>query len=167
MTFDEIVQKLGLEAHPMEGGYFRETYRSSLIIPSHALPDEYGHDKSVCTAIYFLIGPNHYSAMHRVKTDEIFHFYSGDPVEMLQLHTDGTHSIITIGSDIMTGESPQVVVPAGTWQGSRLKPGGKYALMGTTVAPAFDYDDYEHGSREALIAEYPECEEMIKKLTKE
>lgn len=67
----------------------------------------------------------------------------------------------------MTGESPQVVVPAGTWQGSRLKPGGKYALMGTTVAPAFDYDDYEHGSREALIAEYPECEEMIKKLTKE
>ncbi|MEN6357297.1 MAG: cupin domain-containing protein [Armatimonadota bacterium] len=167
MTFNEIVEKLGLEAHPMEGGYFRETYRSSLTIPGNVLPGEYDHDKSACTAIYFLIGPGHYSAMHRVKTDEIFHFYSGDPVEMLQLHPDGTHSVITIGSDIMSGEAPQVVVPAGSWQGSRLKPGGEYALMGTTVAPAFDYDDYEHGSRESLIAECPECEEMIRELTRE
>jgi predicted cupin superfamily sugar epimerase len=167
VTFDDIVEKLGLEAHPMEGGYFRETYRSHITIPANILPDEYDQDKSACTAIYFLIGPSHYSAMHRVKTDEIFHFYSGDPVEMLQLHPDGTHSIINIGSDIMAGEVPQVIVPGRSWQGSRLRPGGKYALMGTTVSPAFDYDDYEHGSRESLVAKYPGCEEMIRDLTRE
>ncbi len=166
MDIETIIEKLNLQPHPKEGGYFRETYRSSITIPGDSLPDEYKHDKSACTAIYFLITPGSFSAMHRVKTDEIFHFYSGDAIEMLQLHPDGTHSIITIGSDFSAGEIPQVVVPAGVWQGSRLKPGGRYALLGTTVAPGFDYDDYEDGIRDELIAKYPKCEEMIMGLTR-
>jgi len=161
MDVKTIIEKLGLAPLPVEGGYFQETYRSNEGIPLKCLPDRYSGSRSFCTAIYYLITPEIFSAIHRVKSDEIFHFYAGDPVEMLQLHPDGSYSIEIIGNDIMQGESPQVIVPKGIWQGCRLVPGGKYALMGTTVAPGFDYADYEHGEREALIAQYPECAEMI------
>ena len=167
MDIEALKKKLNLSPLPMEGGYYIETYRSDETVAKSALHPRYEHDKAFCTAIYFLLTPEDFSAMHRVKSVEIFHFYAGDPAEILMLHPDGSHSTITLGSDILNGEIPQVIVPRGTWQGLRLKPTSEYALLGTTVSPAFDFDDYEHGSREELTAEYPECTDQIKALTRD
>src|SRR5581483_11176343 len=100
---------------------------------------------AAATAIYYLLTPDTVSAMHRLATDEIFHFYLGDPVEMLQLRPDGSHRVAILGPDLDAGQRPQIVVPRGVWQGARLVPGGRFALLGTTVAPGFDYADYETG----------------------
>ncbi|MBN2239627.1 MAG: cupin domain-containing protein [Dehalococcoidales bacterium] len=164
-TAEKIVAMLNLQPHPSEGGYFSETYKAAGIIPKESLHDNYGGDRSFCTAIYYLLTPDTFSAMHRVRSDEIFHFYLGDPVEMLQLFPDGTGKTVIIGNDIEKGMLPQVIVPAGVWQGSRLADGGEYALMGTTVSPGFEYEDYEDGEKDFLIKSYPEFEDMITSLT--
>ncbi|MCE5199848.1 MAG: cupin domain-containing protein [Armatimonadota bacterium] len=166
MDAKAVIEKLGLEPLPMEGGFFFETYRSTQVIPVSALPEGYSGDRAHSTAIYFLITPDSCSVMHRLISDEIFHFYAGDPVEMLQLHPDGSHSLIIIGNNLEAGHAPQVIAPMGVWQGCRLAPEGKWALMGTTVAPGFDYADYENGDRQKLIAKYPDCVEMITALTR-
>lgn len=160
-----IIERLGLKPLAVEGGYFRETYRGEETIPADALPNRYGGERAFLTAIYYLLTPDTFSEIHRLASCEIFHFYMGDPVEMLLLRPDGSHSVITIGTDLEAGQVPQVVVPAGVWQGSRLKEGGAYALMGTTVAPAFDYADYESGDRASLISQYPACANLITALT--
>ena len=165
MDADELIARLGLKPLPMEGGYFAETYRSEDVIPASALDPRYGRPKALSTAIYYLLTPGVASRMHRVASDEIFHFYAGDAVEMLRLHADGSHEVVIVGSDIEAGHAPQVIVPRGVWQGCRLMPGGKWALMGTTVSPAFDFDDYEPGDRADLIGQYPGCAEMIRELT--
>ncbi len=105
--------------------------------------------------------------MHRLPTDELFHFYLGDPVEHLHLFPNGTGRVVRIGPDLLAGERPQVLAPRGVWQGARLAPGGShgYALLGTTVAPGFDFADYEGGRREELIASYPAFRELIEALT--
>lgn len=162
---DDLIKKLDLKPMLREGGFFRETYRGGETVSWNALPLRYKRDKSLATAIYYLLTPDTFSAMHRVASDEVFHFYAGDPVEMLQLHPDGSCSVVTIGNDIDAGHEPQVIVPRGVWQGCRLMAGGHFALMGTTVSPAFDPADYEHGARDALTAEYPECAQMIRELT--
>lgn len=164
---EQIISLLHLEPHPAEGGYFREIYRSKDNIPAGTLPERYQGTRSHATSIYYLLTSKSFSALHRLKSDEIFHFYLGDPVEMLQLHPDGKGEVITIGTDIITGMQPQVLVPMGTWQGARLKPGGNFALLGTTVSPGFDYDDYENGIREHLIALYPGFRSHIISLTTE
>jgi predicted cupin superfamily sugar epimerase len=156
---DDLIKALNLQPHPMEGGFFRETYRSDESI-SHC-----GQSRSLATAIYYLLTPTTFSALHRLPTDEIFHFYCGSPVEMLQLWPDGHWSILLLGTEVLAGHHPQVVVPGGVWQGSRLLPGGEYALLGTTMAPGFDYADYEAGHREELIQLYPDCAERIRLLT--
>lgn len=160
-----LIEKLGLRPLPEEGGYFAETYRCDETVPGSALHPRYGRDKALSTAIYYLLTPGAVSLMHRLRSDEVFHFYAGDPVEMLQLLPDGSHRTILLGSDIEAGEAPQAVVPRGVWQGCRLAAGGNYALMGTTVAPAFDCEDYEPGDRDDLIRRYPACAEMIEALT--
>ena len=149
----------------MEGGYFCQTYRSTEKIALDALPSRYKISKAFGTAIYYLLTPDQRSAMHRLPTDEIFHFYLGDPVTMLQLHPDGSSDVITIGSDIVKGQKPQVLVPRFAWQGSMLIEGGKSALMGTTMAPGFDYSDYEAGDRGELVEKYPDQKDLIVKLT--
>jgi len=167
----ELIERLGLAPLPFEGGYYRETHRSG-----ESLPGRRSGDRALSTAIYYLLTPGTFSAMHRLASDEAFHFYVGDPVEMLQLHPDGSHTVIVLGSDIGAGQAPQVVVPSGTWQGCRIgrslgpcarrdSQGCGYALMGTTMAPGFDPGDYEHGDRAALIARYPRCAKMIEELT--
>jgi uncharacterized protein len=162
-----LIELLGLEPHPAEGGYFAETYRSKLRLPSEALPGSYGGPRSGSTAIYYLLTPTTISAMHRLRTDEIFHFYLGDPVEQLQLFPDGRGQVVTIGMDLERGERPQVVVPAGVWQGARLAPGGRFALLGCTVAPGFEYEDFAHGQRDKLAAQYIAFAELIAALTAE
>lgn len=157
---------LSLAPLSFEGGYFAETYRASDVISQHCLPGFYNGARLVSTAIYYLLEPGTFSEMHRVASDEIFHFYLGAPVEMLQLWPDGGIKRLVIGTDIEAGMRPQVVVPRGVWQGSRLLEGGKLALLGCTVSPGFDYADYESGSREELIRRYPEARDLILELTR-
>ena len=142
-----------------------ETYRCDEKIPERGLPERYGIEKSFGTAIYYLLTPETFSAFHRLPTDEIFHFYLGDPVTMLQLHPDGSHKFITLGTDLLADQKPQVVVPRGTWQGSFLNKGGEFALMGATVSPGFDFSDYESGDRGPLLEKYPSQKELIERLT--
>jgi predicted cupin superfamily sugar epimerase len=135
-----------------------------MILPG-VLPSRYSGPRAFGTCIYYLLTPTTFSAMHRLQSDEIFHFYLGDPVEMLQLWPDGSGKIVTLGSDLQAGMHPQVIVPRGVWQGARLVAGGKFALLGCTVAPGFDFADYEHGRREELIRDYPQFRERIVALT--
>jgi hypothetical protein len=113
-----------------------------------------------------MLTPDTFSALHKLPGDEIFHFYLGDPVEMLQLHPDGRGEITVLGQDIAAGMRPQHLVRGGVWQGSRLRPGGSYALLGTTMSPGFDYKDYETGSRETLTKLYPKHSSLIASLTR-
>ena len=165
LTPREIIDRLHLVPLTIEGGYFRETYRAPLTLPAGALPNEYGGDRNSSTAIYYFLTSETFSAIHRVKSDEVFHFYAGDAVEMLQLWPDGRGEIVVIHNDLAAGHEPQVVVPAGVWQGCRLVPGGSWALMGCTVAPGFDYADFELGNRAELIALFPKFEQSIAALT--
>ncbi len=165
ITAEEIIKLLDLKPHPSEGGYFAETYRSAETLAPGALPARYSGPRAAATAIYYLLTPTTFSAMHRLRTDEMFHFYLGDPVEMLQLWPDGSGRTLVLGSDLRHGMKPQAVVPRGVWQGSRLRKGGKFALMGTTVSPGFDFADYEAGSREQLAGAYPGFRETITALT--
>lgn len=160
----DLITALDLQPLPLEGGYYRETYRSPDRLPAGAWPGLYNPDKAVSTAIYYLLTPDTFSALHRLPSDEIFHFYLGSPVQMLQLWPDGQSRIVTLGSDIMAGQSPQLIVPRGVWQGSFLMPGGAYALLGTTMAPGFDFADYEAGPSEPLVQAYPSHADLIRRL---
>ncbi len=165
LTAQEVIDRLQLVPLTIEGGYFRETYRASLRFMEHALPPEYGSERCASTAIYYLLTPETYSAIHRVKSDEMFHFYAGDPVEMLQLWPDGSVRRLVTGNDLAADQIPQVVVPAGVWQGARLVAGGNWALLGCTVAPGFEYADFEAATRADLVRDYPAHAELIAALT--
>jgi predicted cupin superfamily sugar epimerase len=160
MTADEIKSLLKLEPHPAEGGYFRETYvaRERVELPRGS--------RSVGTAIYYLLEPGTFSEMHVLASDEVFHFYLGDPVEMLQLFPDGSSAVFILGPDLAAGQHVQLVVPAGVWQGARLVVGGKVALLGCTVTPGFDYADYRGGSYAELADRWPTEAERIRPLTR-
>lgn len=163
-----IIDRLELKPLPVEGGLFRETYRSDEMIEPHCLSARYASAKSFGSAIYYLLtsDPNVFSAMHKLPTDEIFHFYLGDPVEMLLLHPDGRWETTLLGTEILEGQNVQFVVPKGVWQGSILMRGGSYALLGTTMAPAYDPSDYLHGDRDELVRAYPGAEALILQRTR-
>jgi uncharacterized protein len=165
LTAEQIQELLQMRPHPIEGGYFAETYRGAAVVPQSLLPG-YPGDRAICTAIYYLLTPDTFSAMHRVRGDEMFHFYLGDPVEMLQLKADGSGEMILLGQDIAAGMRLQHTASGGVWQGSRLRTGGKYALLGTTMAPGFEYEDYETGQRPALSAQFPQYSAMLAALTR-
>ena len=122
--------------------------------------------RSISTAIYYLLTPRTVSALHRLPGDEVFHFYAGDPVRMLQLWPDGTSRTLVLGTDLAAGQVPQLVVPGGVWQGSVLVEGGAWALLGATMALGFDYADYASGDRAELTARYPGEAKMIERLTR-
>jgi len=168
ITVEEIRRRLGLRLHPREGGWFVETWRAQETIPFVALPERYGPgaERAAGTAIYYLLEPGNFSEMHRLRSDEVFHFYLGDPVEMLQLRPDGPGRRVVLGTDLAAGMLPQTVVPHGVWQGSRLVGGGRFALLGCTVSPGFDYTDYESGTRAELLAEWREWGDLIEQLTR-
>lgn len=155
MTAQEIIRHLGLVPLPMEGGFYRETFRSEWNLSGPALPPGYPGARSGYTAIYYLLTPETSSALHRLRGDEVWHFYLGDPAEQIQLRADGTTRTVRLGQDLTAGEQLQVRVPAGAWQSTRLAAGGRFALMGTTMAPGFDFADYEHGRIEELSGPYP------------
>jgi predicted cupin superfamily sugar epimerase len=166
-TAQDLITLLNLQPHPKEGGFFRETYRASERFAAGQLPARYGGERSASTAIYYLLTPGTFSALHRLASDEIFHFYVGSPVRMLQLDPNGGSKEIVLGPDLLAGQQVQVLAPRGVWQGSVLEPGGDFALLGCTVAPGFDYADYEHGNRAALLTQFPAHVEWIRRLTTE
>jgi predicted cupin superfamily sugar epimerase len=163
LSADDVIQLLDLKPLPLEGGFFHETYRSADRL-SAELPVRYRSSKHAGTAIYYLLTPETFSAMHRLPTDEIFHHYLGRPVTMLQLGPEGG-KLVKLGSDLRRGERPQLVVPRDMWQGSYLEHGA-FALLGTTMAPGYDPSDYEHGDRGQLLAEFPQFADTIRKLTR-
>jgi len=160
MTAQEIKALLNLQPHPVEGGSFRRTYTSAGFVE---LPRGL---RAQGTAIYYLLEPGAFSEMHVLASDEIFHFYLGDPVEMLQLYPDGRSALFTLGQDLQAGQHVQLVVPAGVWQGTRLVRDGKVALLGCTVTPGFDFADYRSASYPELVQKWPDQAERIKALTK-
>lgn len=151
MTADEVIRRFGLAPMEREGGWFVETWRAP-----ETLPGADGRARSAGTAIYYLITPRSFSEMHRLPGAEVFHFYLGDPAEMLMLEPRGAGRVVTLGADLDAGMQLQVVVPGGVWQGTRLAPGGTWALLGTTMAPGFDPADYVRGDRATLIAGWPD-----------
>lgn len=169
VTAEELIINLGLKPLPWEGGWYRETWRTEATIPKSTLGKAYAGSRSAGTAIYYLLTPDTVSRMHRLPSDETFHFYLGDPVEMLLLYPpeDGPDSNVVIyGHDLMAGQHVQFTVPGNVWMGARLSARGHgYALMGTTVSPGFDFDDLEMGSGEALSEIWPEREQLIRALT--
>ncbi len=160
MTSDEIKSLLHLAPHPVEGGWYRRTYTSDVSVALLRGVRPYG------TAIYYLLEEGTFDEVHMVASDEIFHFYLGDPVEMLLLHPDGRTALLTLGSDLAAGQRPQILVPAGVWQGERLAEGGKVALFGCTVTPGFDFADYRSGNYAELSAGWPAEAARIKELTR-
>ena len=163
----QIIELLQLAPLPVEGGYFRRSYTAADTVAGSALPARYAGDRRLCGAIYYPLHGDEFSALHRLATDEIYHFYLGDAAELLVLHPDGRHELHVIGPDLLAGQQVQLVVPAGAWQGSRVRPGGRLTLLGTTMAPAYADADFELGSRVALQADYPARAELIRALTRE
>jgi predicted cupin superfamily sugar epimerase len=163
MNAHDIINLLDLKPLPREGGYFRRVYESAEIIQSESLFGPHRADKTMGTTIYALFTPAEFSAMHRLDSDEIYHFYGGDPLEMLLLNPDGSGEVFTLGQDFGTGMRPQKVVPRNVWQGSRVVPNGAhgFTLVGTTTVPGFHWDGFELGQPAALAAEYPKFAEMI------
>lgn len=151
-TVKFIVEKLGLTPLKGEGGMYRLNYSGQM--------NEEG--RKAYSAIYYLLTENSFSHMHRLAADEIYHFYMGDGLEILLLYPDGRAECRILGPGIARGEVPQLLVPAGVWQGTRVVDGGKYSLAGTTMAPAYRDEDYEHGDYEALCRAYPEAADKIK-----
>ena len=163
-----MIELLGLRPLPVEGGHFLQTWCADETIASAALPARYGRAKPLGTAIYYLLtdDPGSFSALHRLPTEEVYHFYLGDPVELLMLHPDGRGEPVVLGHELLNGQRVQHVVPRGVWQGSRLVEGGRFALMGTTMAPGYDDQDYTGGVRDELAARYPAQADRIRRLTR-
>ena len=157
------IQRLQLQPHP-EGGWYRQTYRAPLTLPHAALPGHAG-DRAASTAIYFLLAGDQFSAFHRLRSDEVWHFYAGSEL-IVHVIEHGTYSEILLGNDMQAGQQFQAVVPSGCWFGSSLRHPDTYALVGCTVAPGFDFADFEMAKRAELIAHYPRHRAMIERLTR-
>jgi uncharacterized protein len=161
LTAKQIIEKFEMEPLRIEGGFIKVVDVSDEIIRKDALPSRYDVDKPIYGTILYLITPDSFSKMHFLPTDEVYHFYLGDPVEQLQLLEDGTGRIVRLGQDILNGECVQSIAPANAWHGSRLVEGGSFALMGTTMAPAYSENEYIHGVRQTLIEKFPEFKQAI------
>ena len=164
-TAKDWIEKLQLAPHP-EGGYFRQTYKSEVVIAREALPAGFSGARAASTAIYFLLDGQNFSAFHRLQSDELWHFYAGAPLCVHLLDPAGNYSRIILGSDPDSGEVLQAVVPAGNWFGSHVAGWSSFALVGCTVAPGFDFQDFEMGNRRDLGARYPQHHDLIARLTR-
>lgn len=164
LNLEEIVQQLDLQPHP-EGGYFKETYRSSGSISSNDLGDQYEGQRNYSTCIYFLLTAENFSAFHRIKQDEIWHFYDGSPIQLHMIDPEGNYSKQLIGRDLRNGELPQFVVPGGYWFASEVSEGGSFSFTGCTVAPGFSFEDFDLPSRKELTKMFPQHREVINRMT--
>lgn len=165
MTAADWIQTLGLQPHP-EGGWYRETYRAATVIAAAHLPAGFAGPRAVATAIYFLLTGDQVSALHRLRADELWHFYDGSPLSLARLAPDGQLTVARLGRDVAAGESLQTLVPAGTWFGAWLDDPQGWTLAGCTVAPGFDFADFELGGRAELVARHPHHRALIERLTR-
>jgi uncharacterized protein len=164
-TAEEVKATLGLEPHPT-CGFVAETYRSPLKIPADALPKVYEGNRPYGSALYFLVDPDAQIVMHRIRSDQLYHHYFGDPLEVLMLYPDGTGAVEVVGDDLAAGERPQLFVPGDTFHTSRLASGATgYALLASTEWPGVEPPDVEHGDIEELVAAYPDFREQIRRFT--
>ncbi len=163
-TAQHLIDYLKLIRHP-EGGWFRETYRSPEQIHALALPERYGGSRVFSSAIYFMLEQRDISVLHRIKSDELWHFYAGSPLLIHSISPDGGYKALHLGSNVAAGEKFQAVVPAGNWFGAEIK-GRGFALAGCTVAPGFDFADFEIANREELLERYPEHISLVRRMTK-
>jgi predicted cupin superfamily sugar epimerase len=157
---EDLVERLSLAPHP-EGGFYRETWRAPLVL--EGLP--HGTPRAASTAIYFLLPAGVFSALHRVRSDEAWHHYDGDPLELHELDDAGSHEVVVLGRDVRRGERPQHVVAAGKWQAA-VPRGERYALCGCTVAPGFDFRDFEMPPRDELKRRFPQHAALVKRLSR-
>jgi|SRR5579872_52741 len=160
------VERLKLEPHP-EGGYFRQTYKADLTIAREALPAGFNGARAASTAIYFLLQGNNFSAFHRLRSDEVWHFYAGSPLFVQVIDPSGERRSIFLGHNPEVGQTLQAVVPAGCWFASHVWDWKSWALVGCTVAPGFDFEDFEMGKRKELVAKFPQHRELIERLTRQ
>lgn len=160
----ELIEKLELQPHP-EGGYFKETYRSAGEINKESLGSEYDGKRNYSTCIYFLMTSDNFSSFHKVNQDEIWHFYEGSPIRLHVISEKGGYSEYKIGRNFSKGEVPQLVVPGGYWFAAEVAEKDSYSLVGCTVAPGFDFADFQLPSRSDLVAKYPQHEKLITRLT--
>lgn len=154
----EWIARLGLERHP-EGGFYRETYRSPARMGE-------GDPRAVCTAIVYLLEGGDFSALHRIRSDEMWHFHDGAPLRLHLLGPQGRYRTVLLGRDVSAGHLPQAVVPAGVWFGATVEDPRSFSLVGCTVAPGFEFEDLQIGDRNRLLLEYPEHRELIVRLTR-
>lgn len=161
----EIAKQLGLQPHP-EGGYYKEVYRSAGVIQQATMSGIFSGDRNYATSIYFMLVGGNFSAFHRIKSDELWHFYDGDACTVYVIHLNGEFEAIRLGRDIASGEVYQAVVPAGAWFASECVNPNGFSLTGCTVSPGFDFADFEMAEREGLIKEYPQHAEVINRLTR-
>lgn len=159
----QLITTYKLLPHP-EGGYYRETYRSTENIPASGLPSRFNAERNFSTAIYFLLEQGNFSAFHKIKSDECWHFYAGQTLLVHVIHADGKLETVKLGNNASGGESFQYVVPAGCWFASEPAEGTMFSFTGCTVAPGFEFDDFELASAEKLIALYPHHEAIIRRL---
>ena len=155
---DELVERLGLKPHP-ERGFYVETHRATLSVNAAD-----GRGRSASTAIYFLVTSDQPATyLHRLKSDEVFHFYEGGPLEILRLFNDGTFDVVRLGLDLEAGQRPQVVVPAGTWFATELVAAASHCLVGCSVAPGFEFSDFELADGPELERQYPAAADRIRR----
>ncbi|OGQ45176.1 MAG: cupin [Deltaproteobacteria bacterium RIFCSPLOWO2_02_FULL_46_8] len=164
VTVKELVTIFDLKPHP-EGGFFKETFRDSEFIPQKALPSRFKSDRNFSTAIYFLLPEGTKSRLHRIASDEVWHFYLGDSLTIVQISPKGEVEKIVLGQDVKTGQKVQHVVPEGYWFGAYPNSGSRYSFVGCTVAPGFDFADFEMGKRSDLLKQFPKAKEVIELLT--
>lgn len=162
LSAERLIDLLHLEPLPIEGGYFRQTY-----LANEQVTQGNGRVKPASSAIYYLLHGDNFSALHRLQTDELYHFYLGHPVELTLLYPDGSTLHPVLGPDLESGQCLQFLVPAGVWQGSQLVAGGHWGLLGTTMAPAYVQAEFELGQQAELIEQYPTEIERITQLTRE
>lgn len=164
MTAEEIIRQFNLQEHP-EGGYFKETYRSKGIIPNSILDSSFEGDRNICTGIYFLLTSEKFSAFHKVNQDEMWHFYKGAPLKLHMISTKGEYSFVIIGNNLKKGQIPQFTVNGGDWFAAEVIDQNSFSFVGCTVAPGFDFKDFELPTAERLISQFPQHTEIINSLT--
>ena len=162
---EELIEKLQLEKHP-EGGYFKETYRSEILLPKSVLPSEFTSSRNASTCIHFMLTSDEFSAFHKVNQDEAWHFYLGETITLHMISPEGEYSQVSIGNDFSQNETPQFVVTAQHWFAAEIKTEDSFALVGCTVAPGFDFDDFELAEPKELQQIFPQHKEIIEKLTR-
>jgi predicted cupin superfamily sugar epimerase len=160
------INSLKLLPHP-EGGYYREIYRSDVIVEKSGLPSSFNGSRSAGTSIYYLLKSGQRSLLHILKSDEIWHYYDGSAIVLSMIHNDGSYEEKLLGKNINEGEMPQIIIRGGIWFGAYPKDDNSYSLAGCTVTPGFDFEDFQLAERKKMLAKFPELESIIERLTKD